>query len=279
MREVVFFRLMLRPLFRSRPVLRWGLEFVQRKLFVCGPENGSKPIQEQRLAMHVIGIGDDGLIAFEMAIIVGDECLQNDVVKGVEKENQASDVRKGVGGGVFIQKGDIAMSGDGFVAIRHFHQRKGEFDPGDLFELAGLGGEETGFSLARANIDEMIERDLRFHRLFENDFQMAAGDGLIKGGVLEVGPHGGLQDLPVDDGLKAQAIQFLEEKILNARPVARAVVEDGEVQDVQCSLFLDAPSRRHSMSVKRLDRPGLSGKLNPAPIAPPGGLGCRQGRL
>ena len=66
------------------------------------------------------------------------------------------------------------------------------FGAGDLLELAGLGGEETGFSLARANVDEMIKRDLCFHRLFENDFQMAAGDGLIKSGVLEVGPHGGL---------------------------------------------------------------------------------------
>ena len=143
------------------------------------------------------------------------------------------------------------MPGDGLVAVRDLDQGQGEFDAGDLFECAGLGGVETGFSLAGADVDEMFEGDLRFLRLLENDFQVAAGDGLIIGGVFEIGLDRTLQDLLVDDGLEAQAVELLEKEIFKARPVARAIVEDGEIEDAQGPVFLHGPSPERRTFAKR----------------------------
>jgi hypothetical protein len=111
---------------------------------------------------------------------------------------------------------------------------------------------KTGRSRFRANYLPAEEfPEFRREMIEASVFQVAAGDGLVVGGVFEIGLDRSLQQLLVDDGFEAQAVEFLEQIIFKARAVARAIVEDGEIEDAQGLVFLQGPALGLGTRTKR----------------------------
>lgn len=128
------------------------------------------------------------------------------------------------------------MAEDRLVPVGGFDQRQGKFDPDEFSAFQGPGGEETGLALAGSDVDEAIECDLRLYGLIQNDLQVSAGDRLIIGCVFQIVLDGALQYFLTDDAFQAQAVHFLKKIIFNSRAISGAIVENGQIEDVQASV-------------------------------------------